>query len=133
MVLVKAYAGALIAFLVIDIVWITLVVRPMYDQQVGGMLRETPQMVGASLFYLAYAAGIVYFAVLPALSEGGLGAALLKGAVFGVLAYGTYAFTNYAVLDGWTMKLVVADVVWGGVLTAMTAAAGLYCARLGGA
>jgi uncharacterized membrane protein len=79
-----------------------------------------------------YAAGIVYFAVLPALSSGGLRLALLNGAFFGGLAYGTYAFTNYAVIQGWSITLVLADVAWGVVLTAAVAACGLFAARIGG-
>ncbi len=132
MTFTKAFAGVLVAFFAIDILWISRVVRPMYDQQVGGLLRANPQMGAAAVFYLAYAAGIVYFAVLPALPSSGTRLALLNGAIFGGLAYGTYAFTNYAVLKGWTLTLVVADVAWGIVLTAVAAACGLFAARLGG-
>jgi uncharacterized membrane protein len=127
----KAFAGVLIAFFAIDIVWITRVVRPMYDQQVGGMLRANPQLGAAAVFYLMYAAGIVYFAVHPALQSGGARVALLNGAIFGGLAYGTYAFTNHAVLKGWTYTLVFADVAWGIVLTALAALCGLFAARIG--
>lgn len=132
MVFFKAFVGALVAFLVLDIVWISRVVRPMYEQQVGGLLRANPHLGAAGIFYLMYAAGVVYFAVLPALESGGLRPALLNGALFGGLAYGTYAFTNYAVLSGWTFTLVAADVAWGIVLTAVTAACGLAASRLGG-
>ncbi len=132
MTFVKSFAGTLIAFLAIDFIWITRVVKPMYDQQVGSLLRTNPQMGAAAIFYLMYAAGIVYFAVLPAIESGGMRTALLNGAIFGGLAYGTYAFTNYAVLKGWTLTLVFADVAWGIVLTAVAAACGLFAARLGG-
>jgi len=128
----KGYAGVIVSFLVIDLVWISRVVRPMYERDVGALLRESPRMGPAAAFYLLYAAGVVYFAVLPAVSSGSIRTALLHGALFGALAYGTFAFTNYAVLDGWTWKLVVADVAWGFVLTAVTAACGFFTARLGG-
>ncbi len=131
MILFRASIGVLVAFLLLDIFWIRLVVQPMYDQQVGELLRETPRSGAAALFYLTYAAGIVYFAVLPAMETGGIRLALLNGALIGGLAYGTFAFTNYAVLRGWTFKLVVADVSWGIVLTAATAACGLLAARMG--
>jgi uncharacterized membrane protein len=132
MTFAKAFAGVLVTFFAIDLLWINFVVKPMYDQQVPGLLRASPRMGPAALFYLTYAAGIVYFAVLPALSSGGVRVALLNGALFGGLAYGTYAFTNYAVIQGWTFALVVADVAWGIVLTASVAACGLLAARLGG-
>ncbi len=131
MTFAKAFAGVLAAFLVIDIVWIKWVVQPMYARQVGELLQASPRIGAAAAFYLMYAAGVVYFAVVPALTSGGMRLALFNGAVFGGLAYGTYAFTNYAVLKGWTLTLVAADVAWGIVLTAATAACGLLTARLG--
>jgi uncharacterized membrane protein len=99
MIFTRAFAGALVAFLAIDLAWIVLVARPMYDQQLGGLLRASPNLGAAMLFYLTYAAGVAYLAVLPALSSGGLGTALLNGGILGGLAYGTYAFTNYALLE----------------------------------
>jgi uncharacterized membrane protein len=131
MTFAKAFAGVLVAFFSIDIVWISRVVRPMYAQEVGVLLRANFQIGAAAVFYLMYAAGIVYFAVLPALPSGGARLALLNGAILGGLSYGTYAFTNYAILKEWTFRLVVADVIWGIVLTAVTAACGLFAARLG--
>jgi uncharacterized membrane protein len=131
MTFAKAFAGALVAFLAIDMIWIVRVVRPMYSQQVGGLLRANPQLGAALAFYLTYAAGIVYFAVLPALASGGVRTALVNGAILGGLAYGTYAFTNYALLEGWTFTVAAADLGWGIVVTAVTAACGLLAARLG--
>jgi len=131
MTFAKAFAGTLVAFLAVDMIWIARVVRPMYSQQVGGLLRANPQLGAALAFYLTYAAGIVYFAVLPALASGGVRTALVNGAILGGLAYGTYAFTNYALLEGWTFTVAAADLGWGIVVTAVTAACGLLAARLG--
>jgi uncharacterized membrane protein len=102
----------------------------MYEAQVGPLLRSNPQLWAAAMFYLIYVAGIVQLAVLPALASGGLRTALVNGAVLGCVAYGTYAFTNYAMLEGWTRALAAADVAWGIVLTAVTAACGVFAARL---
>jgi uncharacterized membrane protein len=131
MTFAKAFAGTLVALLAIDIIWIAGVVRPMYDQQLGSLLRASPHLGAALAFYLTYAAGIVYFAVFPALASGGVRTALSKGAALGGLAYGTYAFTTYAVLERWTLTLAAADLCWGIVLTAVTAACGLLAVRLG--
>jgi uncharacterized membrane protein len=131
MTFVRAFAGTLVAFLAIDMIWIARVVHPMYEHQVGGLLRTHPQLGAAGAFYLGYAAGVVYFVVLPALASGGVRAALVKGAALGGLAYGTYAFTNYALLRGWTFTLAAADVGWGVALTAVAAACGLWAARWG--
>ena len=131
MIFAKAFVGTLIAFLVIDLLWIAGVVRPMYDREVGDHLRSNPQLGAAAVFYLMYAAGIVYFAVLPGLEGGSVRTVLLNGAVLGGLAYGTYASTNYALLKGWSFSLAVADFGWGIVLTAVTALCGMFAARFG--
>jgi uncharacterized membrane protein len=61
MTFAKALAGVPVAFFAIDILRISRVVRPVYDQQPGGLLRANPLLGAAAVFYLPYAAGIVYF------------------------------------------------------------------------
>ena len=130
MIYLKAFLGTVVTFLVVDLVWITFFVKPYYQQTVGHLLRESPNMVASALFYLAYAGGIVYLAIAPALSAGSLKTALINGAVLGGIAYGTYSVTNYAVFEGWTTGLMVSDVAWGIFLTAVCAAGGYFAARL---
>lgn len=130
MSLVKAYIGTLVAFLVIDGLWIALVVIKFYERQVGHLMRETPSFVATALFYLAYVAGVVFLAVRPALASGAVAIAAINGAVIGALAYGTYTVTNYAIFRDWSTGLLVSDVVWGTFLTAVIAIAGYYAARL---
>ena len=125
-----AFAATLVSFLAIDLVWITYVVRPLYEREVPGMLRDTPRMGGAVLFYIAYIAGIVLFAVRPGLAQQSVGVTLGYGAAFGALAYATFSVTNYAVLNQWTLTLVWTDIAWGAVLTAVAGACGFYAARL---
>lgn len=131
MTFLKAFAGTIATFLVIDAIWIGTVVRKLYDREVGSLLKASPDMGAAAVFYLAYAAGIVWLAVLPALGAGSVRTALVNGAVLGALAYGTYTVTNYAVLKNWTFTLVWSDIVWGAFLTAVCAACGYFAARLG--
>ncbi len=121
---IKAYAGALVAFLVIDLAWIAFVLKPFYEEQVGSLMRETPDVAASAVFYLAYVGGIVFLAVEPAWRVGTLRAALARGAVLGLLAYGTYTVTNYAIFEAWSFALVVSDAAWGAVLTAACAGAG---------
>jgi uncharacterized membrane protein len=131
MTFAKAFAGTLVGFLAIDLIWIARVAGPMYEQQVGDLLRAHPHLGAALAFYLVYVAGIVYLAVLPALASPSVRTALARGAVLGGVAYGTYAFTNLAMLEGWTLALTAADTAWGMVVTAAAAACGLWAARLG--
>lgn len=129
MTYLRAWLGTLIAFLAIDLGWILWVVRPLYEQEVGALLRESPDMLASALFYVAYTAGIVYLAVQPALQGASVRPALLRGAALGALCYGTYTVTNYAIFADWTMTLLVSDVVWGAFLTAACAGCGYLASR----
>jgi len=126
---VKAFAAAAVAFLVIDIAWISLVLRDVYEAQVGSMMRPTASVSTAALFYVGYIGAILYLAVRPALAEKRIATAVLHGAALGAIAYGTYTLTNYAIFAQWSVLLVVSDIGWGTFLTAISAAAGFLAAR----
>lgn len=125
----KAYAGALVAFLAIDAVWLGFIAAEFYRDRLGHLMGDTPDMVTAAVFYLFYICGVVYFAILPALRIGSLRMATLNGAALGFVAYGTYDFTNYATLRDWPPQVVAVDLAWGTVLTAAAATAGYIAAR----
>ena len=129
MVYVGLYAISLVAFLAIDAVWLTNVMRPLFERHVSELLRENIQLGAAVGFYLLYVVGILYFCTLPALREGGVPIALLNGLLLGFLAFGTYEFTNMTTLRNWTWTMVVVDTAWGMALTSATAAIGFYAGR----
>lgn len=126
-----AYLGAAVAFVVLDAIWLASVAKSFYFTQLAGLLRDKPDLAVAAGFYVIYLAGIVYFAIMPALSGGGLTRALLNGALLGFLAYSTYDATNLATLKGYPAIVAVVDVAWGTFLTGTAAAFGyLAAARL---
>lgn len=125
-----AFVATLVTFLVIDAIWIVAVVRKLYEHEVGALLRESPRLGPAVVFYIAYAAGIVALAVRPGLTQDSIAVTLAYGAAIGALAYGTFTITNYSVLTQWTMTLVLSDIGWGAFLTAVAGACGHYAARL---
>ena len=47
----------------------------------------------------------------------------------GLMAYGTYELTNYATLRDWSIEQVAVDMIWGGVLTGVSAWAGVVIVR----
>lgn len=130
MVYVKAYAVALAVFLVLDLVWLGLVARGFYASELGLLLRERVNLAAAGGFYLAYVAGVVFFAVAPAVADGGWQRAALNGALLGLIAYGTYDMTNLATLRDWPVAMSVVDIAWGGVVTGACAVAGFAASRL---
>lgn len=126
---IKAAAAIAVAFLVIDLAWIGFFLGDVYDAQLGDMMREAPNGVAAGVFYVGYIAGILYFAVRPALHEARVGPAILNGALLGALAYGTFTLTNYAIFTNWSLVLVLSDIAWGTFLTGSCAAVGYWAAR----
>lgn len=115
-------------FFAIDMLWLGVIGKGFYDKYIEQFLADKPNWTAAGVFYMFYIFGIIYFAVLPAIEQGSVGKALLNGALFGGLAYGTYELTNLAVQKGWPVEIVVIDMIWGVVLTSSVAVAGYYIA-----
>ena len=124
-----AFFAALVAFCLLDFVWLGLVAKNFYQSQIGALLLERPNWAAAALFYPLYAAGIVFFCAEPALAHGSWGRALGTGLLLGLLCYSTYDLSNLATLKGWTASIVIVDVLWGMVVTAAAASAGFFAAR----
>ena len=63
-------------------------------------------------------AGLVHFVIAPAVAAGSWRRALGVGAFFGLVVYGVYELTNWAVLADWPAGLVPIDIAWGMFLSA---------------
>ena len=114
----KLYLAILIAFFAIDMVWLGLVARTFYRQQLGFLLAPSPNWLAAIVFYLLFIAGILFFVVIPGLEVDSLRATLLRAALFGLITYATYDLTNLATLAGWPVLVTVVDLAWGAFLSA---------------
>lgn len=112
-------------FLGLDILGIRYVVRPSFERAIGHLLADPMRLGPAALFYLGFTAGLLHFVSVPALRAGAPLQALTGGALLGLLAYGTYEFTNYATLADWTWQQVVVDCLWGTALCGVAAWAGV--------
>lgn len=123
-----AYFATALAFLAIDAIWLSTMADTLYRPLLGEKLLPQFSLAPAVLFYLVYVAGIVFFAVMPALQQGGLGKAALNGAILGLVAYATYDLTNQATLKDWPLAVTLADIPWGAFVTAAGASAGFLAA-----
>ncbi|OYX25761.1 MAG: hypothetical protein B7Z10_05315 [Rhodobacterales bacterium 32-66-7] len=126
---VTLYAITAAVFLILDAIMLTLVMKPLFTRHIGPLLVEPIRYAPALLFYLGYVAGLVYLVALPALRDASL-PVLLPALIIGLMAYGTYEFTSYAVMRDWHWSMVATDVTWGGVLTAFAAWAGVTLTRM---
>ena len=119
-----SYLAAGLVMGMLDFIWLRTMVDSLYRPGIGAVLAEKPNMAAAIAFYLVYLAGVVVFAVRPALGDGNWKTALLLGGLFGLFAYATYDLTNLATLKVWSLKVSLLDMAWGALLTALAASAG---------
>jgi uncharacterized membrane protein len=134
MELVKQWGVGLVVFILVDMVWLGVVANQFYKRELGPLLRQhgngnlDPRYLPAVLLYALIVLGLALFA-LPKARAGGMGEAVLWSAAFGVIAYSVYDLTNYATMQGFPLKVVVVDMIWGGVICAIAGAAMSAAAR----
>lgn len=112
----KLYLLTIPVFFAIDMLWLGYVARNFYKTQLHSLLSPEVNWTAAFLFYFIYIAGILFFAVRPALATGSLATACLLGALFGFFTYATYDLTNLATLRDWPITVTVVDIAWGTTL-----------------
>ena len=128
----KLYAVAFVTFMAIDLVWLGIVARGFYRNELGHLMRPDVNWIAAVLFYVIFVAGIVILAVWPAIERQSLVHAVVLGAVFGLVTYAAYDLTNLATLEAFPVRMVVVDMIWGTVLcTAISTVTYLASTRIG--
>ena len=110
---IKLAAVGAVAFMVLDGVWLGLLMKNFYREQLAPIVRLSN-------------GGIALF-VIPRASS--LSSAAALGAVFGFVVYGVYDFTNYSTLRQWPFVLTLADTAWGALASGAAAAAVWVAAR----
>ncbi|MBR1089205.1 DUF2177 family protein [Bradyrhizobium manausense] len=119
------YIATLFVLLGLDLLFLGLIAKSFFAAQVGDMMGEI-KPVPAVLFYLLYVVGVLVFV------SGGSGATwqstLIYGALFGLFCYATFELTALSLLKHWTWPVVVLDISWGAVVTAVSSTAGLLVA-----
>lgn len=110
---IKTYFIALVVFFLIDIFWLVIVAKNVYQQELGYIMSDRPNWIAAVLFYLIFITGIVFFVINPSLEKGSWTYALLVGMFFGFITYSTYDLTNLATVKDWPLKITIIDLIWG--------------------
>ncbi|HOU30710.1 MAG TPA: DUF2177 family protein [Bacteroidales bacterium] len=113
---IRLYLIALPVFFVIDMIWLVLIARNFYKEQIGFIMKPEINWVAAILFYLLFIAGLVVFVISPAVEKRTWIHALGYGALFGLVTYATYDLTNLATLKEWPLKVTIIDLIWGTLL-----------------
>ena len=117
--MIKTFFIALLFFFIIDVFWIYFVATPMYKQEVGSLMEL--KVPPALIFYVIFLLGLIFFVINPNQNNTLINVFLI-GAFFGLVTYGTYDLTVYASMNIFSLKLVIADILWGMLLSGSVAA-----------
>ncbi len=112
--MIKTFFIALLFFFIIDVFWIYFVATPMYKQEVGALMEL--KVPPALIFYVIFLLGLIFFVINPNQNNTLINVFLI-GAFFGLVTYGTYDLTVYASMNIFSLKLVIADILWGMLLS----------------
>ena len=126
----KLYFLTIPIFFVIDMLWLGVVARNFYRQNLAFILSPDVNWTAAIVFYLIYIIGILIFAVVPAMDRDSILKAIVWGGLFGFFTYATYDLTNMALIKGWPLKVVIVDILWGVILCASVAALSFKVGKL---
>ncbi len=121
------FAVSAVIFAVLDALMLTFVMRPLFETYLKDLMLTELRIVPAAVFYLGYVAGLTYLVSWPALKSGT--PIIIPAAIIGAMAYGTYEFTSYTIMKAWHPMLVVVDMTWGTVATALVAWGGVAITR----
>ena len=120
---IKLIVISAVVFLLMDALWLGVVAKGFYMKHMGSFLAVKDggfevNILAAVIVYIALIGGLVIF-VQP-LAGHNVWAALGYGMLFGFVTYGTYDFTNMAVLKDWSWYVSIVDVIWGMVICGVT-------------
>ena len=104
-----------IVMISLDFVYLTLM-KGYFSNQVKAV-QGTPLKInylGAAICYIFLITGLNYFIIKPRKS-------VSDAFLLGLVIYGVYETTNYALFSNWSIITVIMDTLWGGLLFASTA------------
>ena len=103
-----------IIFVSIDFLYLSLM-KGYFDNQVQKVQGTITKMnlFGAALCYIFLIYGLNYFIIKPKKSVN-------DAFLLGLVIYGVYETTNYALFKNWSLLTVILDTLWGGILFALT-------------
>lgn len=111
---------ALIIYVILDLVWMALVSKNIYGNEVGEIIRTNPNYFASSLLYLVLSFGLVYFVTQPAIVDGNIVFAILAGLGFGFVVSAVCSLSNLSILKNWSSTLALMDITWVSFLSAVT-------------
>jgi uncharacterized membrane protein len=123
MKVIPLFLVTMLAVFSLDMIWLAAIAKNLYAQNIGIFLRKSgenmePIWWAAVVVYLCITLGIIFF-VLPK-AQGDYVLAFSGGVILGLVTYGIYDFTNYALIANWPWKITLIDFIWGMALCGLS-------------
>lgn len=118
-------------FLLIDFIFLKCIMGPWYVRTYPEILRQSNGVVqvnylAAVMCYVLMVVCFNYFcAQLPLTAS--WSKVLWQGFLLGVTFYGVFDLTNLAVLQAWEWGISLVEILWGGIIGALTYSVIFYC------
>jgi uncharacterized membrane protein len=122
----SACLATAVVMIALDMLWLGVIAKPLYQNGLGHLMAERPNVVAAVAFYVLYTMGLMLFAIVPNAAGPGWLKTGATAAMFGLIAYATYDLSNLATLKDWPVGLSLIDMAWGATISAVAATAGRF-------
>ena len=103
-----------ITMVVLDYVYLSMI-KSYFENQVK-IIQGSPlklNFLAAAICYIFLILGLNYFIIKPKRS-------IQDAFLLGLVIYGVYETTNWALFEKWSVLTVIMDTLWGGILFAAT-------------
>lgn len=121
----KALGLIALFILVLDYIWLNHIFGSVFSDMVTDIQAEPTQVriVPAIIVYILMIIGLYVFVYTRVEN---VMQALMYGALFGLVTFGIFDFTNAALFTDYNYSIASIDVVWGVILNSMTAGLSVY-------
>lgn len=103
-----------VIFVGLDAIYLSAM-KGFFEMQIIAVQRSALQfrLFGAIMCYLLLVGGLYYFILRTRRP-------IVDAFLLGILIYGVYESTTYALLKEWKLQTLVMDTLWGGILMTLT-------------
>ena len=116
-VIFRNFAVALLMFIILDSIWLGFIIKQRYSKLLSGFKLRKISLLSALIAYILLSLGVSFFVIPRVITSTN---AFWFGALFGLIIYGFYHFTNYAIFDEYKGEYLIIDTLWGTVASGIT-------------
>lgn len=119
MLFLKHSVVTIIFIIIFDLIWLTLQ-KPMYNSMVKKIQGKdiSMRLISGIFAYLFMFIGLLYIIYPIIAKEKNIATpayilSLKTAAIFGLVVYGIYNTTNYAIFNDYSIRVAIKDTLWG--------------------